>query len=239
MSLNLLTLLILTILLGFVGVVCTADTGKVYYNGYAFDPDLVPSGMVPYEDGWSHGSLFSAPNWLLKQIDQNLMSTVLDRGVTPSPTPTITPDQTDDYISTGYAALDGGNYRGAYSAFQKATELDPTNPEAWYGLGITLERQNRYLSALEAYQQAITSAEGAASNWASYAGLGRVFYNLNRFPEAVNALETALTQYENAGVSHPDEQDEITRLLEELNQKNTIQYPVTMSAYIPPVVSGV
>lgn len=229
----------LAITLIILGSPSGADVNKTYYNGYSFDPELVPSGMIPYQGGWSHGSLFSAPDWLLAQIDQNLMSTVLDRGVTPTPTPVIGFDAYDTHISEGFAALEGGNYRAAYAAFQAATVLKPDSSDAWYGLGIALESQKRFLSALDAYTKAISYAQGASSNWASYAGKGRVLFSLNRFAEAKTALETAIEQYEKAGVSHTDEREEISRLLEEINQKNTVQNPVMMSAYIPPVVSGV
>ena len=67
--------------------------------------------MVPYDDGWSYGSLFSAPNWLLAQIDPNIMSTVLDYGFTP--VPTEVPPDFEGCIAEGYAALEGGNYRAA------------------------------------------------------------------------------------------------------------------------------
>ncbi|HPP79081.1 tetratricopeptide repeat protein [Methanospirillum sp.] len=232
-------LFVLAITLIILGSPSGADVNKTYYNGYSFDPELVPSGMIPYEPGWSHGSLFSAPNWLLAQIDQNLTSTVLDRGVTPTPTPVIASDAYETYMSEGFAALEGGNYRAAYTAFQAATELKPDSSDAWYGLGIALESQKRFLSALDAYTKAISYAQGASSKWASYAGKGRVLYSLNRYAEAKSALETAIEQYEKAGVSHPDEREEISRLLEELNQRNIVQNPVPMSAYIPPVVSGV
>lgn len=156
----------LAITLIILGSPSGADVNKTYYNGYSFDPELVPSGMIPYQGGWSHGSLFSAPNWLLAQIDQNLMSTVLDRGVTPTPTPVIGSDTYDTHISEGFAALEGGNYRAAYTAFQAATALKPDSSDAWYGLGIALESQKRFLSALDAYTKAISYAQGASSNWA-------------------------------------------------------------------------
>lgn len=231
-------LTILIIVLFILGSPSVADRNKTYYNGYAFDPELVPSGMIPYEPGWSHGALFSAPDWLLAQIDQNLTSTVLDRGVTPAPTPVDTPMDFEKYISDGFAALEGGDYRAAYTAFLAATGQKPESSDAWYGLGIALESQKRFLSALDAYTKAISFAQGAASDWASYAGKGRVLYALNRFTEAKAALETALEQYDKAGVSHPDERDEISRLLEEINQRNTVQSPIPVSPYIPPVVSG-
>ncbi|HOJ97828.1 MAG TPA: tetratricopeptide repeat protein, partial [Methanospirillum sp.] len=189
-------LFVLAITLIILGSPSVADVNKTYYNGYSFDPELVPSGMIPYQGGWSHGLLFSAPNWLLAQIDQNLTSTVLDRGVTPTPTPVIASDAYETYMSEGFAALEGGDYRAAYTAFQAATELKPDSSDAWYGLGIALESQKRFLSALDAYTKAISYAKEASSNWASYAGKGRVLYALNRFTEAKTTLETALEQYD-------------------------------------------
>ncbi|MDD1723808.1 MAG: tetratricopeptide repeat protein [Methanospirillum sp.] len=213
------------------GMVCIADSENIYYSGVPFDPELVPSGMIPYEEGWSHGSLFSAPNWLLAQIDSSLTSSVLDYGATPAPTKP--PKDYEGYISEGYAALEGGNYRDAYTAFKKATELDLSSSDAWYGTGIALESQGRYLSSLEAYGKAISLSRSASDNWASFAGKGRSYYYLNRFEEARTALETAIRQYEKAGVSHPDELDEIYRLLEEINQKIENRNTAVYSPYIP------
>ena len=129
-------------------------------------------------------------------------------------------------------ALEGGNY-AAYNAFKKAIELQPSSSDAWYGTGLALESQKRYLSALDAYGQAISFAKGAGSNWASYAGKGRVLYSLNRFGEAKTALETAIAQYEKAGVSHPDELEEIYHLLEEISGYPEPVPDVIPSAYIP------
>lgn len=203
----------------------------VFSSGYPYADGVVPSGMIAGTDGWSHGSLFSAPNWLLAQIDPNLMSTVLDYGYTP--VPTEVPKGFEDYVAEGYAALEGGNYRAAYNAFKKAIELQPSSSDAWYGSGLALESQKRYLSALEAYTQAISYSKGAGSNWASYAGKGRVLYSLNRFSDAKTALETAIAQYEKAGVSHPDELEEIYRLLEEISGYTSPVPEAIPSADIP------
>lgn len=206
-------------------------TAAPVFSSSPYADGFVPSGMIGGADGWSHGNLFSAPNWLLAQIDPDLMSTVLDYGYTPIPTEV--PKGFEDYVAEGYAALEGGNYRAAYNAFQKAIELQPSSSDAWYGTGLALESQKRYLSALDAYTQAISYAKGAGSNWASYAGKGRVLYSLNRFSEAQTALETAIAQYEKAGVSHPDELEEIYRLLEEISGYTAPVPAVIPSAYIP------
>ncbi|PWR73636.1 hypothetical protein ACKUB1_04135 [Methanospirillum stamsii] len=79
----LLTLIIIGTIFSTFG---SADTDKVYYSGQAYDPEIIPSGMIPYDDnGWTQGSLFTTPIWLLKQIDPNIMSTVLDQGVIQDP----------------------------------------------------------------------------------------------------------------------------------------------------------
>lgn len=233
---NYLIFLILLVIVITPGTICTADVSKVYYNGYAFDPDFVPSGMIPYEAGWSHGALFSAPNWLLEHINPDEMSTVLDRRFTP--VPTEVPQDYDACIAEGYAALKAGNYRDAYAAFLKAKEIKPTSADAWYGMSIALEKQNRYLSSLDAYTQAIADSHGASSNWASYAGKGRVLYALHRHSEAKFALETAIAQYEKTGISYSNEREELNKLLKVINQKIGNQNTVFYSAYIPPMFSG-
>lgn len=239
MAYNLPIFLITIVILGPLSTTCLATTEKVYYSGYAFDPEFVPSGMIPDEDsGWSQGSLFTTPKWLLKQIDLNMTSSVLDFGFTPTPTP-VPPGEVEEFISSGYAALEGGNYRIAYTAFKTATELDPSSSEAWYGAGIALENQKRYLSALDAYSRAISLDGEPKTEWRLFAGKGRVCYVLNRFAEAKSALETAVTLYEKTGASDPDELKSINRLLTEIEQKSNIPYINPGSAYVPPIVSGV
>ena len=217
------TLVLLMILIVLSVTLCTAGAEKVYYSGLAFDSEIVPSGMIPYEAGWSEGALFTSPTWILSQIDQNLTSSVLDRGITPVPTPTDT-GTAEDYISAGFAALDAGNYRSAYSVFKQATIREPSSADAWYGLGLSLENQKRLLSALDAYATAITHSDNSADEWTFYAGKGRVCFALNRIEEAKKTLETAITRYENTGISYPDEFQEISRLLQEINEKSSPAY---------------
>ena len=115
---------------------------------------FVPSSMTGGDDGWSHGSLFSAPNWLLAQIDQNLMSTVLDYGYTPIPTEV--PRSFEDHVAEGFAALDGGNYRAAYNAFKKAIELKPDYLKAYYGRGVARAFQKDYKGSITDFNKVIS-----------------------------------------------------------------------------------
>ncbi|PWR73411.1 tetratricopeptide repeat protein [Methanospirillum stamsii] len=228
----LITLLISGLLLS--GMTTLADIEGVPGFVNLFVTGSVTDMAIIDEEGYSQGSLFRTPSWLLAQIDSDIMSTVLDRG--PIPTPTEVTPSYEGYFKEGYAALEAGNYRTAYTAFKKAIDLQPTSADAWYGLALALESQKRYLSALEAYTDAITYAKGEKTNWASYAGKGRVLYALNRFSEAQIALETAITQYELAGVSHPDELEEISRLLNEITGNSGYSENtgiLTPSAYTP------
>lgn len=43
----------------------------------------------------------------------------------------------------------------ARELFEKATNLDPENPEAWYGLGLTWMNRQRYEKAIEHFSHAI------------------------------------------------------------------------------------
>jgi tetratricopeptide (TPR) repeat protein len=187
-----------------------------------YDNNITPSGMIPYEAGWQHGSLFSAPNWLLAMYDSDDWSHALDYGYTPKPT--TVPKDIESYISAGYSSIEGGNYRDAYNSFLKATELDPSSSDAWYGLGLSLEKQMRYVSALDAYGKAISQEESVPDNWKYYAGRGRVAYTLNRFNEAVNDLTIAISNYGTIQASDPDALEEMKRLLEDAKAKSGMQY---------------
>ncbi|NLV25890.1 MAG: tetratricopeptide repeat protein [Methanomicrobiales archaeon] len=205
------------------GMITSAHSVQALSPGFTYYED---------DDGYTQGSLFRTPTWLLSQIDQNIMSTVLDQG--PVPTPTEEPLTYDDYLAEGYAALEGGNFRTAYNAFKKAIELEGTSVDAWYGAGIALENQKRYLSAVDAYSNAISYAHNATSRWASYAGKGRILYHLNQYSDAETALISAITQYEMAGISYPDEIEEIYRLIDEISEKTGSSEVLSSSAYTSP-----
>lgn len=213
------------------GGVCLADGEKGYEDTRFYYSHPVSFNVILDEDGYSQGSLFRTPAWIIAQIDPDIMSTVLDRG--PVPTSTENLPSYDEYIDEGYSALDGGDYRAAYTAFKKATELGPSSSDAWYGFGSSLEKQGRYLSALDAYSQAISFAKGAASGWRSYGGKGRTLFHLNRFKEAAFALETAIEQYDKAGESYPDELTTLKQLLEESYQKTGHNNNGDSDTYVP------
>lgn len=118
---------------------------------------LVPAGVMAADDGWQHGSLFSAPNWLLAQFDdESREMSNLDYFGAKLVEPTQKPPTYLDFVKEGWAYLEGGNYRDAQKSFEKAIELNGTSTNAWYGRGLSLENQKRYLSAIDAYSKAAT-----------------------------------------------------------------------------------
>lgn len=229
---SLLVSLVLIAVFAPAGTIPLDGTDTISYNGYWFYDDMVPFGMKPDENlGWSHGSLFSAPNWLLaERMDVSEMSSVLDTGPLPA---TEEEKNLEGTLTEGYGYLEAGNYQGAYTAFKAAIEIDPTSASAWYGSGLALENQKRYLSALDAFSEAIRLGSSPAQNWGAYAGRGRVSYALNRLNDAVSALQTAISQYEQAGVTYPDELAEMERLLEEAKQRASQSREGVLSAYPP------
>jgi curved DNA-binding protein CbpA len=59
------------------------------------------------------------------------------------------------YLARGVRAYKEGDYSSAAESFDRATEVDPKNPQAWYNLALTCSRQKRLLRrALDAIEQA-------------------------------------------------------------------------------------
>ncbi|MGD2114120.1 MAG: DnaJ domain-containing protein [Acidobacteriota bacterium] len=59
------------------------------------------------------------------------------------------------YLARGVQAYKEGQYGSAIESFDRATEVDPKNPQAWYNLALTCSRQNRLLRrAIDAIEQA-------------------------------------------------------------------------------------
>ncbi len=59
------------------------------------------------------------------------------------------------YVREGNLYLYGSNPDEAYSLYQKALELNPENPEAWYGTGTVWMNRRQYQKAIENFTKAI------------------------------------------------------------------------------------
>ena len=179
---------------------------KVLYISLILVGLLIPAGVLAADDGWSHGSLFSAPNWLLEQFDDESRGmSKMDYFGTKLEEPTPKPPTVMDLVKEGWAYLEGGNFKDAQNSFKNAIEMNDTSTEAWYGMGLALENQKRYLSAIDAYTKAVSYSKKPASSWGPNAGKGRSYLALNQFENAKDALTVAISQYEQSGEDMADE----------------------------------
>src|SRR5690606_26881865 len=69
--------------------------------------------------------------------------------------------------------------------YKKATKLDPENPDAWYGIGSTLDAERRFQESLHYYKKAVTLDETDPIIW--YA-LAQAHRELGQFEKAQKAF---------------------------------------------------
>jgi len=96
------------------------------------------------------------------------------------------------YITNGNNFLAGGSYAEANRAFESAITLSPNSFDAWIGRGYALEGLNRYQSAEESFNKAISLSQTREHAWAAYAGKGRVLAELQQYEGAASAYNTAI-----------------------------------------------
>jgi hypothetical protein len=78
------------------------------------------------------------------------------------PVPPAVPvrDRVAALMRTGMEAAQTGEMGEAASAFRKAVEVDPTDPEAWSSLGVVLVRSGDETRGVEAFRRALRAAPG-------------------------------------------------------------------------------
>ena len=86
----------------------------------------------------------------------------------------------------GFIFSVNGQDQKALQFFKKATENDPNNTTAWYGLGYCYAGSNRHNNAIAAYKQAIRTDP---KNEISHFHLGNYYQKLGRFDEAIEAYQ--------------------------------------------------
>lgn len=96
-------------------------------------------------------------------------------------------------LARGQSLLDEDKVQEALACFDEATQLGPTNPEAWVKKGAALERLGRSEAALECYDKAIGIDDGCTIAYLYKAGLHN---RLQHFPEALACYEQALRTHE-------------------------------------------
>ncbi|MGD8523703.1 MAG: tetratricopeptide repeat protein [Desulfobacterales bacterium] len=134
---------------------------------------------------------------------------------------------------TGFNFSINGQDQKALHYFQKATERDPNDPVAWYGLGYCHAGLKNHDSAIEAYKQAIRVNPYDES---TYFHLGNYYNKLGRHQDAIVAYKEVIrinpefeAAYFNLGVAYArlgrlDEGREAFETVTRINPKDATAY---------------
>jgi Flp pilus assembly protein TadD/GTP-binding protein EngB required for normal cell division len=97
----------------------------------------------------------------------------------------------DDELRAGRELLERGETESAAAAFGRATDLDPSNPEAWWALGAALADLERFEPARDAFRRALTLPLSTGARPRAQAGLGRLYAKAGQFGKAIRELRKA------------------------------------------------
>src|SRR5690242_2055507 len=84
------------------------------------------------------------------------------------------------------AAAASGDYASAERYYRDALKTDAQDPRLWNGLGIALNRQNRFADAADAFKHAASLSPGVAG---LQLNIGIALYRAGKLAEAADALE--------------------------------------------------
>jgi tetratricopeptide (TPR) repeat protein len=93
----------------------------------------------------------------------------------------LNPDSAAVLVISGALQQRHGWYEQAIAEFQRATEIDPGNPEAWRSLAEAYENTNRAADAAATYRKAIETQPGYFRHYVSF---GNFYLFRNQFREA-------------------------------------------------------
>jgi serine/threonine protein kinase len=95
----------------------------------------------------------------------------------------------EEYRKQGHAFRDAGVYDRALQAYERAIQLDPNNPMAYYGQAKIFWEQNHFEDALQAYDMIVRLQP---EDPFFHALKGNALFELGRYPEALLAYDHAL-----------------------------------------------
>jgi len=131
-------------------------------------------------------------------VDLNVIS-----ASAPPPPPEIKLHQVDwtrwnDY---GIGLFLQGDLTGAAAAFEKITQMDPTNPDGWVNVGRVRVQEGNLAAAREALDRALSLSPHLAR---AHYFLARVLRSEGKYDEAIAHLRQVLAQYPRDRVAHDD-----------------------------------
>lgn len=99
------------------------------------------------------------------------------------------PRLAEELCRKGFTFSINGQDQKALNFFKKATEKDPNDPMAWYGLGYCYAGLNNPQDAIKAYKQAIKMNPDDET---SYFNLGNYYNKLGQHEEAIGAYKSVV-----------------------------------------------
>ena len=104
------------------------------------------------------------------------------------------------HVCMGNLLVSSGKYENASLEFRRALTAEPTNDDAYRGLGAAYERLGRWQDAEQTYRRAI---ELRPHYWAGYSWLGHFYTAQGRYQEAVEQFDhAAAVSPDNSAVYH-------------------------------------
>ena len=103
---------------------------------------------------------------------------------------------TTNYLNNGKDYLVAGSFNDAKSSFDTAIGRDPESYDAWLGRAYSLEKLNRYQTAVESYDTAIKFAKLNKNRYLAYAGKGRSALETQNYQGAADAFERSISEYQ-------------------------------------------
>lgn len=94
------------------------------------------------------------------------------------------------FLAHGVQAYRTGDFKTARQSFERATQVDPGNAQAWYNLALTCSRQERWLSGALSAAEKACELEPMKPSYLKLAG--RLFARAGRSERAQRFLEEAL-----------------------------------------------
>ena len=99
------------------------------------------------------------------------------------------PRLAEELCRKGFTFSINGQDQKAIKFFKEATEKDPKNPMAWYGLGFCHAGLNNQKDAIKAYKQAIKMNP---NDEISYFNLGNYYNKLEQYDDAIEAYKNVV-----------------------------------------------
>jgi len=134
----------------------------------------------------------SSDSFIDQPIDDNSSDLIVSQDILESiDSIDVSADQSlNEILAYAHTLKATGEYEAALVEYQKVTNGDPQNIEAWYEAGNVMARLKRYNEALTHYDIVLNLEPQYIKAWYN---LGNVFKDLERYDEALIAYNRALT----------------------------------------------